>query len=62
MKSQLQLYKCCILSDYINLTLKVLRSREINGFYVFKISDEDLVIQSFVLIHCCEVFMFCTLR
>lgn len=44
MKSQLQLYKCCILSDYINLALEVLMPREINGFYNFKISDEGLVI------------------
>lgn len=44
MKSQLQLYKCCILSDHINLALKVLMPKEINGVYVFKISDEDLVI------------------
>lgn len=36
--------------------------REINGLYVFKISHEDLVIQSLVLILCCEVFIFCTLQ
>lgn len=59
MKSQLQLYKCCILSDYRNLTLKVLMPREIS---VFRISVENLVTQSFVLIHHCEVFMFCTLQ
>lgn len=64
MKSQLQFYKCCILSRLYEFNSTSSPDAYMNTWVlsVFKTTDEDLVIQSLVLIHCCEVFIFCTLR